>query len=111
MAEYRITSYNVCYTKLLRKSTLANRLVGDGLVPLHSALGRHEDERRNLAFAESSQHVVYTDLVALDAERHEQVPGRIHVALVGMEADDANRITSYNVCYTKLLRPAMAAVE
>jgi hypothetical protein len=33
-------------------------LFGDGVVPVDSALGRHEDPRRNLPFAESRQSVV-----------------------------------------------------
>lgn len=39
--------------------TLANRLIGDGLVPLRSALGQHDDPRRNLAFAKASQWIAY----------------------------------------------------
>jgi PGAP1-like protein len=36
---------------------LRDRLLGDGLVPLDSALGRHPDPRRTLAFDESRQWV------------------------------------------------------
>jgi pimeloyl-ACP methyl ester carboxylesterase len=35
------------------------RLLGDGLVPLHSALGRHKDGRRDLSFRDSQQWVGY----------------------------------------------------
>jgi hypothetical protein len=35
---------------LLEGTGLAARLVGDGLVPLDSALGRHRDRARALAF-------------------------------------------------------------
>ena len=42
-----------------RHSTLAERLVGDGLVPLRSALGRHHDPRRALAFDPASQWVAW----------------------------------------------------
>jgi hypothetical protein len=38
---------------------LAERLVGDGLVPLDSALGRHRDAARTLAFSESNQWISY----------------------------------------------------
>ena len=33
--------------------------MGDGLVPVDSALGRHKDPRRTLAFAKSHQWVGY----------------------------------------------------
>jgi pimeloyl-ACP methyl ester carboxylesterase len=42
-----------------KRSLLSDRLVGDGLVPLHSALGQHAEEARTLAFKPSSQWVVY----------------------------------------------------
>ena len=38
---------------------LKTRLLGDGLVPLHSALGRHKDAARSLAFPEHRQWVGY----------------------------------------------------
>ncbi len=41
------------------RSVLANRLIGDGLVPLYSALGQHDDVRRNLMFAKESQWIGY----------------------------------------------------
>lgn len=36
---------------------LSSRLLGDGIVPLGSALGRHADPRRSLAFTASRQWV------------------------------------------------------
>lgn len=42
-----------------RRGLLAERLVGDGLVPLRSALGEHDEPARRLAFARGSLHVVY----------------------------------------------------
>jgi pimeloyl-ACP methyl ester carboxylesterase len=42
-----------------RGGALANRLIGDGLVPLHSALGEHADPRRDLGFAKSEQLICY----------------------------------------------------
>ena len=36
---------------------LKGRLLGDGLVPLHSALGRHPDPARALAFAQDRQWI------------------------------------------------------
>jgi pimeloyl-ACP methyl ester carboxylesterase len=59
-----------------RRGALADRLTGDGLVPLHSALGQHEQAERTLAFAERSQRVVHgiNHLALLrDAEVGEQL--------------------------------------
>ena len=42
-----------------RSSKLKNRLLGDGLVPLNSALGRHPDPARTLAFADDRCWVGY----------------------------------------------------
>jgi hypothetical protein len=42
-----------------RRGLLAERLVGDGLVPLRSALGEHDDPARRLVFARGSLHVVH----------------------------------------------------
>ena len=39
------------------RHALSHQFVGDGLVPLRSALGRHEDPRRCLAFAPQNQWV------------------------------------------------------
>jgi len=42
-----------------RSRDLKDRLLGDGLVPLDSALGRHQDPARTLDFAEDRQWVGY----------------------------------------------------
>ncbi len=42
-----------------RASTLSEQLLGDGLVPLRSALGQHTDPIRNLSFPESQQWIGY----------------------------------------------------
>ena len=54
-----VACFAVAATTAARRSTLANHLIGDGLVPLSSALGRHDDPRRCLDFPEASQLVVY----------------------------------------------------
>jgi pimeloyl-ACP methyl ester carboxylesterase len=54
-----IACFTVAATMAARRSLLADRLVGDGLVPLNSALGVHSDPKRSLAFAKSSQLIVY----------------------------------------------------
>ncbi len=46
-------------TLAAKRSLLADRLIGDGLVPLNSALGVHSDPARSLVFAKSAQMVVY----------------------------------------------------
>ena len=40
-------------------SSLRERLLGDGLVPVASALGRHEQPELSLKFDEDRQHIVY----------------------------------------------------
>lgn len=42
-----------------KQNTFAQRLIGDGLVTLQSALGQHDDPQRNLGFAKSSQWIGY----------------------------------------------------
>jgi pimeloyl-ACP methyl ester carboxylesterase len=52
-----------CYTVggsiAKRTSVLSEQLLGDGLVPLRSALGQHADPSRNLSFPESQQWIGY----------------------------------------------------
>jgi len=55
----RVACYTVAATVAKPRSLLAERLVGDGLVPLHSALGRHNDAARTLHFPKDRQAVVY----------------------------------------------------
>jgi pimeloyl-ACP methyl ester carboxylesterase len=54
-----VACFTVAATLAAKRSLLADRLVGDGLVPLNSALGVHTDPARGLAFAKSSQLIVY----------------------------------------------------
>jgi len=54
-----VACFTVAATLAAKRSLVADRLVGDGLVPLNSALGVHSDPARNLTFAKSSQMVVY----------------------------------------------------
>ena len=46
-------------TLAARRSPLADRLVGDGLVPLRSALGIHDDPARSLGLAAADQAVFH----------------------------------------------------
>jgi pimeloyl-ACP methyl ester carboxylesterase len=71
-----IACFTVAATLAVKRSLLADRLVGDGLVPLNSALGVHRDAKRCLAFAKPAQLIVYrTNHVALlgSAEVGEQL--------------------------------------
>ncbi len=54
-----VTCFTVAATTASRRSVLADGLIGDGLVPLPSALGRHDDPRRCLDFPEASQLIVH----------------------------------------------------
>ena len=54
-----VACYTIAATTAARRSKLAERLIGDGLVPLHSALGQHHDARRTLIFAQDSQRIFF----------------------------------------------------
>jgi len=55
----QVACFTVAATLAGQRSKLADRLVGDGLVPLHSALGDHDDPARQLLFAPEHQRIVY----------------------------------------------------
>ncbi len=54
-----VDCYAIAATMGARRSLLAERLVGDGLVPLNSALGRYADRGRSLEFPKTHQWVGY----------------------------------------------------
>ena len=54
-----VECYALAATLGKRRGLLAERLVGDGLVPLDSALGRHTDRSRTLAVPKERQWVGY----------------------------------------------------
>ncbi len=54
-----VACHAVAATLAARRSPVGERLVGDGLVPLHSALGMHDDAERTLGFAKAQQAVFY----------------------------------------------------
>lgn len=54
-----VACFTVAATMAAKRSLVAYRLIGDGLVPLNSALGVHSDAKRSLNFAKSAQMVVY----------------------------------------------------
>ncbi len=54
-----VACFTIAATTAAKRSVLADRLIGDGLVPLASALGQHEDPARCLNFPKSSQLILY----------------------------------------------------
>jgi pimeloyl-ACP methyl ester carboxylesterase len=54
-----VACYTMAATLASRRSTLGDRLVGDGLVPLHSGLGRTRQKAQALAFAKERQWIGY----------------------------------------------------
>ncbi|MBX9818535.1 MAG: alpha/beta hydrolase [Burkholderiaceae bacterium] len=54
-----VACYTVAATTAARRGALADRLLGDGLVPLRSALGLHDEAKRTLVFAKPSQCIAY----------------------------------------------------
>jgi hypothetical protein len=54
-----VACHAIAATTAARRGAIADRLIGDGLVPLRSALGQHDDRARRLAFARTSQWIAY----------------------------------------------------
>jgi hypothetical protein len=54
-----VRCYAIAATTGKRSGDLGDRLLGDGLVPVASALGRHADPRRGLLFPEARQWIGY----------------------------------------------------
>ncbi|MCM2340167.1 alpha/beta hydrolase [Rhodoferax sp.] len=54
-----VACFTVAATTAAKRSPVADRLLGDGLVPLHSALGQHDDPHRCLNFAADHQCIAY----------------------------------------------------
>jgi hypothetical protein len=54
-----VACYAVAATLAGQRSLLADRLTGDGLVPLRSALGQHDDPARRLVVPKDRQRIVY----------------------------------------------------
>ena len=131
----RITSYNVCYTKLLRmkeKCTIVD-MTWDGLIPglkankidvIWSSMSINDERKKVIAFTDKYYNTP-TEIVGLKEEPHTVTKDDLKDKIIGTYvssiqsayfkkhysdvATEKNyptlRITSYNVCYTKLLRP------
>lgn len=54
-----IACYAAAAAVAAKRSLAAERLTGDGLVPLRSALGQHDDAQRHLHFAKAAQAIFY----------------------------------------------------
>lgn len=54
-----VACFTVAATLAARRGVVAERLLGDGLVPLRSALGQHDDPRHQLHFAPEHQLLLY----------------------------------------------------
>ena len=67
-----VRCFALAATRAGKRSPLADRLVGDGLVPLPSALGLHDDASRTLGFGKAAQTVFYN-------MGHIDIPGRPEV--------------------------------
>ena len=99
MDHYRITSYNVCYTKLLRTPSYAFienawEDVANGMSPsftFYSATCSEPGSVESKIKQISGEYMIPNSLIIAIPAAQEVHKGDI-------------RITSYNVCYTKLLR-------
>jgi hypothetical protein len=54
-----VQCYAIAATLGTKQNRISERLVGDGLVPLDSALGQHKDPKRTLDIPESHQWIGY----------------------------------------------------
>jgi pimeloyl-ACP methyl ester carboxylesterase len=54
-----VQCYSIAASIAKRAGNRSEQFLGDGLVPLHSALGQHADPGRNLSFPESRQWIGY----------------------------------------------------
>jgi pimeloyl-ACP methyl ester carboxylesterase len=52
-----VACFTIAATTAAQRSLLAERLIGDGLVPLRSALGQHVNAKHRLKFAKNSQWI------------------------------------------------------
>jgi pimeloyl-ACP methyl ester carboxylesterase len=55
-----VTCYTIAATLAEERGLLADRLLGDGLVPLYSALGHHDEDHHALGFSPVAQRIFYS---------------------------------------------------
>lgn len=85
-----VRCYTIAATTGKRVGDLSDRLLGDGLVPLHSALGHHVAPRLALSFPESRQWIGY-GMNHLDLLRLPEVYARIRQWLASDISSASNR--------------------
>ena len=93
----RITSYNVCYTKLLREDSRTHR-GQEQLIKQYGIKPLCQFGNRGFSIFGGKQHGCYQLVPGAYDENPPYAAGKL------------NRITSYNVCYTKLLRVRFVGV-
>jgi pimeloyl-ACP methyl ester carboxylesterase len=71
-----VRSYAMAATTGSRRGDLKDRWIGDGLVPVASALGHHQDPERAVGFAKTRQWIGY-DMNHLDLLSHPDVADRL----------------------------------
>lgn len=54
-----VACFAVAATTAATRGILADHVIGDGLVPVRSALGEHDDPRRDLGFRQGSRWIAY----------------------------------------------------
>ena len=126
---FRITSYNVCYTKLLRKNAVTSlrteieqsrlaqltqaKVVIDGRIKELSEIATRISYDKRLAKYQVHDPITNSESIqALD--QYKATSSMIGEIYLYFHNDDKiySRITSYNVCYTKLLRaPSYASPQ
>jgi pimeloyl-ACP methyl ester carboxylesterase len=75
-----VKCYAAAAVRAAKRGLLSERLVGDGLVPLDSALGRHRDATRTLAIPKHRQWVGY-NMGHRELLNHPDVYARLHAWL------------------------------
>ena len=104
----RITSYNVCYTKLLRKNPPRHKSPSDSPgTAFRSVNGNHDYRLKENLLALTLRR----RRSAVAGLRNGEMAAGVTLAVTSScncpsFAFSPDRITSYNVCYTKLLRNA-----
>ena len=114
LENYRITSYNVCYTKLLRCITYQESGVAMTVKSTVNDVNRNEDwSQEALAAANVGLWVVEYDRTTGSHDvtaRAGSFAAPIRACARPCHNVRQCRITSYNVCYTKLLRHRQRAL-
>ena len=101
-AQIRITSYNVCYTKLLR-------LAGFACLHILKQAGQSNTKIPHVVEIISRPDGVSAHRTNL--RMHNVIPDIVQQNGVVFYDRGNRRITSYNVCYTKLLRALLSKVR